>query len=372
MTAPLRVLQVNSLFNGGGTDNQTLELTAGLRDLGVDVALAIAAGSRWEPQARALDVPVETFSPRSPLKAMMMRRLVALIRERDFDLLHAHQGRDYWPCVLAARLALRGTRVVVTRHLMTRPRAVSRALLLHCADVIAVSRAVEAVLQRELRGPRARLHLIYGGVDAVKFQPERTPAAWKFRQRQGWSDDAVVFGVVGAYDLPGGKGQWQFLEAAAQLRSEFSRARFAIIGNGSMGPLLREQIAGHSLGAVATIVPFTDDIVTAIGALDVLAHPALGTEALGLVLWEAMASGKPVIGSRLHGIPEAFIAGEHGLLVEPADVPTLREAMRRLAADAEWRARCGQAGRTYVERQFTRTHLARNTLALYKRMLAIR
>ena len=122
----MNILQVNSLFSGGGTDNQTLELTAGLREIGADVTLAVAAGSRWEPQARALGVPVETFPPKSPLKFAMMRRLVALIRERGFDILHAHQGRDYWPSIIAARLAGRGTRVVITRHLMTRPRTVSQ------------------------------------------------------------------------------------------------------------------------------------------------------------------------------------------------------------------------------------------------------
>ena len=315
---------------------------------------------------------METFPPKSPLKFAMMRRLVALIRERGFDILHAHQGRDYWPSIIAARLAGRGTRVVITRHLMTRPRTVSRWLLLRVADVIAVSRAVEEVQLRELRGPRARLHQLYGGVDALKFQPHRTAAAWEFRRRQGWPEDAVVFGVVGAFDLPGGKGQAQFLEAAAQLKDAFPHARFAIVGNGSMENLLREQIARHALGGVATIIPFTDDIATAISALDVLAHPALGTEALGLVLWEAMASGKPVIASRLHGIPEAFIEGEHGLLVQPADVPTLRDAMRQLAADAGLRERFGRAGRAHVEQHFTRTHLARNTHRLYQQLLASR
>ena len=364
----MKVLQVNSLFSGGGTDNQTLELTAGLHELGTDVTLAVAAGSRWEPQARALGVPVETFPRKSPLKLAMMQRITALIRERGFDIIHAHQGRDYWPCVIAARLAGRGTRVIITRHLMTRPRTVSRWLLLRMADVVAVSRAVEEVQLRELRGPRARLHQIYGGVDTTKFQPQRANAAWEFRHRQGWPDDAVVFGVVGAFDLPGGKGQWQFLEAAAQLQAEFPLARFAIIGGGSMETLLRAQIARRALAGVATIIPFTDDIVTAMSALDVLAHPALGTEALGLVLWEAMASGKPVIASRLHGIPEAFIEGEHGLLVQPGDVLTLRDAMRRLAGDAELRARFGRAGRTHVEQHFTRAHLARNFLTLYGRV----
>src|SRR2546427_10375832 len=178
---PLRVLLVNSLFSGGGTDNQTLELSAGLRESGNDVTLAVPQGSRWEPLARQLPgARVESFAPKSPLKLAMILALIRLIRQRRVQILHAHQGRDYWPAITAARLANRGTRVIVTRHLMTRPRVVSRALLLRMSDVIAVSRAVEEVLQRELRGPPERLHRIYGGIDLKAFGAERTSTGREF------------------------------------------------------------------------------------------------------------------------------------------------------------------------------------------------
>ena len=367
---PLRILQLNSIFNGGGTDNQTLELSAGLRQSGNDVTLAIPQGSRWEPLARQLPgVRVEPFAPKSPLKLAMILALIRLIRERRVQILHAHQGRDYWPAITAARLANRGTRVIVTRHLMTRPRAVSRALLLRMSDVIAVSRAVEEVLQLELRGPSERLHRIYGGIDPNAFQPERTHAGREFRRQQGWGDDDLVFGVVGACDLPRGKGQLEFLQAASQMKSEFPQARFAMIGRGSMEPLLRERIRSLDLAGTALMLPFTDDIPTVMNALDVLVHPALGTEALGLVLWEAMAGGKPVIASRLHGIPEAFVENEHGLLVPPADASALAEAMRQLAASQDLRTRFGRAGRYHVENNFSRVILAKNTQALYAAIL---
>lgn len=368
--ASIRILQLNSIFNGGGTDNQTLELAAGLRDLGDAVTLAVAESSRWEPRARQLaGLHVETFARKSPLKFAMIQTLVRIIRERRIQILHAHQGRDYWPAIIAARLAACGTRVVVTRHLMTRPRRFSRALLLRLSDVVAVSRAVEAVLQRELRGPRERLHQIYGGVDLAVFRPGRTPASQMLRQQQGWRDENLVFGVVGAFSLPRGKGQIEFLEAAARLKLEFPLVRFAIIGNGSMESLLRERIVALGLGEIAVILPFTDDIATIMNALDVLVHPALGTEALGLVLWEAMACGKPVIASRLDGVPEAFTENEHGLLVPPADALALAEAMRCLAADAGLRTRFGCAGRMHIEANFPRAILAASTHQLYADIL---
>ncbi len=367
---PLRVLQVNSLFSGGGADNQTLELATGLRELGEEVILAVPRGSLWEPLARQRKLALETFAARGPLKLAMILHWAHILRERDIQVLHVHQGRDYWPGILAARLAGRRTRVVVTRHLMTRPRLVSRWLLLSMSDVIAVSGAALAVLQRELRGPAARLHQIYGGIDVSAFQPARGPASESFRAQQGWAPDAVAFGVVGAYGLPRGKGQLEFLAAAARLRVGFPQARFAIIGQGSMESLLRERIAALDLRDFARMIPFTQEMPAVMNALDVLVHPAVGTEALGLVLWEAMACGKPVIASRLDGISEAFIEGEHGLLVPPGDVPALADSMRTLLGDAPLRQRLGAAGRERVCQNFSRARLAREVRELYCRLCA--
>jgi glycosyltransferase involved in cell wall biosynthesis len=367
---PLRVLQVNSLFSGGGADNQTLELATGLRELGEEVMLAVPRGSRWEPLARQRKLALETFAARGPLKLAMILHWARILRERDIQVLHVHQGRDYWPGILAARLAGRGTRVVVTRHLMTRPRLVSRWLLLSMSDVIAVSGAALAVLQRELRGPAARLHQIYGGIDVNAFQPARGPASESFRAQQGWAPDAVAFGVVGAYGLPRGKGQLEFLAAAARMRADFPQARFAIIGQGSMESLLRERIAALDLRDVAHMIPFTDELAPVMGALDVLVHPAVGTDAFPLVVLEALASGKPVVASRLDGIPEEIQDGRHGLLVPPGDVPALADAMRTLLGDAALRQRLGAAGRERVCQHFSRARLAREVRELYCRLCA--
>ncbi|MBI5384611.1 MAG: glycosyltransferase family 4 protein [Verrucomicrobia bacterium] len=365
MTAPLRILQVNSRFAGGGTDNQTLELTAGLRDLGVQVRLSIPEGTRWLPLARELGVPVHAFPARSSLMQAAIRQWRSVIRAHRIQIIHVHQGRDYWPAIMAARLAACGTRIVITRHLMTRPRRFTRWFLLSMADVVAVSNAVLDVLKQELHGPLSRLHLIYGGIDTAKFHPVRTPAALDFRRQQGWEPDHVVFGVVGAFDLPRGKGQLELLDAACRLRAEFPHARYAIIGQGSMESLLRERITTLGLEQAVRIVPFTEKIATVLSALDVLTHPAVGAEALGLVIWEGMSCGKPVIASRLHGIPEAFVEGEHGFLVPPGDAGALAEAMRALLTDPVRCRRFGEAGRRHIIRHFSREILARQVNELY-------
>ena len=362
---PLRILQVNSLFTGGGVDNQTLELSAGLRDLGDDVTLAVAADSRWEHRARALGVRVATFRRRSAAKNAMMRCLIGLIRQHRIQIIHAHQGRDYWPAILAARLAGRGTRVVVTRHLMAEPRRLSRLLLLRNANVIAVSQAVERVIRAHLKGPQERIHQIYCGLDFSRFLTERTPEVWNYRQKLGWPESAIVFAVVGSFHFPRGKGQLEFLEAAARLNKEFPEARFAILGYGEMESMLKERISVLGLEGVANVFAFHDDIPLFMSAMDVLVHPTTFTEAFPLVTLEALASGRPVIASRRDGIVEGFVEGEHGIFLPPGEVPALVEAMRTMARDPAMRERFGRAGCAHVRARFGRDTLARRTRELY-------
>ena len=117
-----------------------------------------------------------------------------------------------------------------------------------------------------------------------------------------------AFAVAGGYDLPRGKGQREFLAAAARLREKIPRARFLIIGRGSMAGLLQADIARLGLGGKAWLTGQASDMPQVMNAIDCLVHPQIGTEALGLVVCEAHACGKPVIASALDGIPEAFAA----------------------------------------------------------------
>lgn len=367
--SPIRILQVNSGFAGGGIDNQTFELTAGLHALGQKVTLAIPPGQSLEPLVLREGFPTLFFREISLGHNRTIRTWRKFIRENRVQIIHAHKGNDYWPAILAARLAGIGTKVIITRHLISEPRGFTRMFLLSQAHMVAVSKAVEAVLRRTLKGDQTRVHQVYGGIDVGAFHPIRSEAAREIRQKYNWRADAVVFGVVGRYSLPNGKGQREFLDAAGLIKDEFPQARFAMIGRGRMETLLREKIAALGLEERAAIIPFTLEMPPMMQALDVLVHPTIEREALGVVFWEAMACGKPVIGSRLDGIPEAFRDGVDGLLVTPGDVPALANAMRRMLRSPETREQFGKAGREHVVKNFSREAYARRMLQVYREIL---
>lgn len=89
-------------------------------------------------------------------------------------------------------------------------------------------------------------------------------------------------------------------------------------------------------------------------------------EPFGLMLAEAMAAGKPVVATRVDGIPEVVSEGQTGLLAPPRDPQALAQASARLLRDEELAHRVGKAGRQRVIEHFTIEAMAQKTMALYE------
>jgi glycosyltransferase involved in cell wall biosynthesis len=384
--APLRILHLNSLLTGGGTDDQCVQLAAGLHRLGQRVMLAGPGGREFSDVISASGVPFfETGNEASKLKFML--RAARLIRREKIQVVHGHHGRDLWPAILAAKMSGAKPRIVLTRHLAKSPASFAsrRFLLGQCDALIAVSEFVARVLREgvyepdspeeerrsrpPLRGDHGKIHVIYGGIDTGRFRPRD---AAQTRRELGLAPEHFGFAVAGGYDLPRGKGQREFLAAAARIHQQVPRARFLIIGRGSMAEVLRADIARLGLGGKAWLTPYAADMAAVMNAMDCLVHPQIGTEALGLVICEAHACGKPVIASALDGIPEAFRVGNYGRLVPPEDIAALAEAMAAQAGEPGLDAAGAAALHEKVARVFSMERSAKEVLRLCRNLTALK
>jgi glycosyltransferase involved in cell wall biosynthesis len=364
----MRIIQVNSQFNGGGVDTQTLELCAGLTDLGHEVMLVMNDGARWRSRAEA--IPGLRIESMAGGKVGQGLRLRGLAESFGAQVLHAHHGRDYWTTGLATKLAKHKPAAVLTRHLMTRLSATSARWLLWLGHVTAVSRAVYDNLAGELHGDLSRMRLIYAGIDTQRYHPDAAVRAAE-RARLGWGESEVVYAVIGGITLPDGKGQIEFVEAGARLIREQPQVRLLIVGEGTLVPTLKARVAELGLESSILFTGFSQQVERVCNAIDVLVHPAVSTEALGLVIWEAMAAARPIVASRLHGIPETFVDPDHGRLVRPRDIDDLYAAMRLFAGDRALRERCGSAARQYLlDQGYTRAGQARRFADYYQELAA--
>ncbi|MGD0260244.1 MAG: glycosyltransferase [Verrucomicrobiota bacterium] len=376
---PLTILHLNSLLKGGGTDDQCVTLAAGLCQLGQTVRLAGPDGREFSRIARGLGVPFHATPPEGPLKCRFILSAANLIRRQRIQIVHGHHGRDIWPTVLAARLSGRRPKIVLTRHLAKSPGSwFSRRLLLsQCDALIAVSHFVAKVLREgvyepdspeperrnrpPLRGDYSRIHVIHGGIDTDRFRPFEAIA-----QRQAWGlgSEHFTFATIGGYDLPRGKGQREFLRAAARVHQQLPQARFLVVGRGNLKEVLNADIAHLGLSGKAWLTPYCQNMPAAMNAMDCLVHPQVGTEAFPGVVLEAFACGKPVIASALDGIPEAFGATGQGRLVTPGSLEELAAAL------SEWagRPRLDGAQRAQMHRQVAEHFSLRGTACRVKEL----
>jgi len=282
---------------------------------------------------------------------------------RGADIVHTHQLRSA-PSRIAAVTArvmrLGGQRLVVTDHglggggwLGLLPRLFDRFL------------AVSAFSARTLGAPPSRTHVIYGGADAGRFSPD--PAA----SRRG-----VLF--VGRLTPHKGLDRLiQALPAGAELLAVGSTGHDQQLPERRYPALLARLSQGR---AVSFAGPVADaDLPQLYRRAAVLAFPSVHrtcygrnvaiSELLGLSVLEAMASGLPVVASRLGGLPEVVRDGETGFLVDPGDIDALRERLGMLLGDPALAARMGANARDLVLERFTWAACAQRCETAYRELL---
>lgn len=199
--------------------------------------------------------------------------------------------------------------------------------------------------------PAADIHVVGVGVDP---EPFALADGHGLRRRFGWGD-APVIAFVGQ-QVPH-KGIDMLVEAMPCVWQERPDACLLIAGAATTySAFIRQwigQLAPELRARVAVIDNFAEEEKPAIfAACDLLVFPS-GHESFGIVLLEAWATGKPVIGSRVGAIPSVIDEGKDGILIDHRNVGNLIEAIRTLLNQPELRQQMGQNGRQKVRQRYT-------------------
>ncbi len=199
--------------------------------------------------------------------------------------------------------------------------------------------------------PADRFEMIYNGVDLsrVDSDPQR---GLDFRRRYSIPADRSIVTQV-SWIIPE-KGIIDFLETARLVTQQNRNVQFVVVGEGSF----REQYMkdAEAMG-IADRVTWTGMIKDPFGegvfeAADVVCQFSRWEEVFGWMIAEAMAHGKPVVATRVGGIPELISEGESGYLVDRGDTTAMSNRILQLLANRESRVRMGEAGRETVSTKF--------------------
>jgi glycosyltransferase involved in cell wall biosynthesis len=231
------------------------------------------------------------------------------------------------------------------------------------------------------------VHTIYYGPPPERFDPARTDAM-AFRRDLGVGADVPLVGLVAHFYPPmrgpqappatrgvGLKGHDHFLAAARIVAKRFPEARFVLVGGGSnaRGEEYRQSLIdacrADGFDARAFFPGHRYDIAEVLRSFDVAVQCAL-TETLGGTV-EALLMERPLVATRVGGMPEAVKHEQTGLLVPPSDPPALAAAIERLLADREEAQRLGRAGRAFMLERFTLARTGDDLSALYQRLARV-
>ena len=367
--AKARVAQVIPSLQVGGLQKVVVRLVDRFRGRMDHLVLTPAGDGPLRPRfGPGVDVIALAERPGSPkLNALRMARVFRAWRP---DVVHTRN----WTCIdaiLGARLA----RVPVVIHgehgreagdpegRNALRRRVRRLLAPLVTEFVAVSQDLARWLVEDVGVPAAKVTQIYNGVDTEAFSPADKEAA---RRTLGIRDGAVVIGTVGRLDPV--KDHRGLLEAFGRT-ARHPQAQLVVVGDGPCRAEL-EQV-GRRLGLDGRVLMLGErqDVARILRALDVFALPSVG-EGISNALLEAMASGLPVIATRVGGNPELVDDDVTGTLVSPRSAEALAAAFDRYLLDPALIRKHGEAGRQRALRDFSLDRMFGAYDSLYSRLLA--
>jgi glycosyltransferase involved in cell wall biosynthesis len=359
MPEHLRVTHVVLSLDFGGLERVVLSLAGAGRGLGQDVSvLCLERPGSLAPEVEAMGTPLACVWKQPGLRWDTTDRVREVLRKFRPDVLHTHQ----MTALLYAGRAARRERIPVvhTEHnnvASSRSRGWARRLRTEllwryagryanrfcgvAREVIAAAGAYGTIRRRKL------VHLP-NGIDTAAFAAAAAdrPAV---RAALGIAPDAPLIGTVGR--LAEVKQQGVLIRAFAQILPAFPTARLVLVGDGPLWTELKGLAASLGLGRAVLFPGYRPNPERFLAAMDVFVLPSRA-EAMPLVVPEAWAAGRPVIATRVGGIPELIEDGKTGLLVEPGDVGGLAARLRQLLADPPRAQELGRAGRDLARARY--------------------
>lgn len=345
-----------------------LPLANYLRTRGHEVSFACSTADFSDARSRAGELRQAGYTvheidfPRGP----QLRKGVAayvqlrrLTRKNRYDVVHTFNTVAGFIGRLAARSA-HGSRVIHTAYdFYFREYAwglrrwlylqAERLVAPMCDQMLFITEAIRRDAVHYKLKEEIVLRLVGCGIEVEEYESFDTDVG-AARKLYGCEGDTAIIGTVGR--LVPHKGMDTFLRAAAIVLREYPKATFIVGGDGPLRAEL-EELAG-TLGIAARVkfngyLPEMKDVMRLMASLDVFAL-ATRREGLGVVYLEAMALGKPVVGSRIPPVTEVIKEGETGLLANVDDAADFARAMVNLLRDPEGAKRLGRAGREHVRK----------------------
>ncbi len=384
MASKIRVLHVITRLDKGGSAENTFLTLTGLDRSRYEVSLAAGpvenAGQDRKNQVEEHGIPYfyipELVRDINPIRdPVALLKLYNLLKKKRFDIVHTHTSKAGLLGRLAAKLAK--TPVIIHTphgHVFfgyfgqgkTKVFLFLEKLASRITDrLVALTRQEKEDYVSFRVAEENRCVVIHSGIELDKFTELPPGEKHNIKSRLGIPADSLVVGTAGR--LATVKGPEVLIEAARHILAKKTSVFFVFAGDGDLRPRLERKTAELGIEKHVAFLGWRDDIARILSLYDIFVLPSLN-EGMGRVLAEAMALGKPIVASRVGGIPDLVIHGKNGFLVPPKNPEELATSIGILLEDSEKRAEMGKSGKAMAS-HFSKEKMVEKIAKLYEELL---
>ena len=382
---PIRIVRVIARLNVGGPAVYTISLTAGLdpaqfRQWLVTGVAAPHEGDMLADAAARGVTPIvvpqlgRAIDGRDDLRAFIA--LVRLFRQLRPDIVETHTAK----AGVVGRLAAWAAGVPVTVHTFhghvfhsyfsparsALVRWIERLLALRTTRIIALGPAQRAEILGYGVGRPEQIVAAPIGLDLEPYRASERHRG-RLRAELGIGPETKLVGIVAR--LTAIKAHEVFLRAAAAVRRQHPDTQLVVVGAGERRDELARLAGEYGLDQAVHWLGWRRDLPKVYADLDVVALTSRN-EGMPTTLVEAMAAGRPVVATRVGGVPTLVTHGETGLLAASGDANALAAAMLTVLNNRQYGERLGGAARAAVYPAYDLSAFLPRMAELYRRLVA--
>ncbi|MBI4860241.1 MAG: glycosyltransferase [Candidatus Riflebacteria bacterium] len=354
----IRILYLVTDLALGGTPRSIESLLLGLDRTRFDPeVVTLLAPSPITDHLNESGIRCRALGLRHKLDLARLAPLVRLIRGGRFGIVHAWL---FHANIIARLVALAsGVIVLSSERGVERTKTKLRVLVDRWTSpltrlIVVNAGAIKATLASRERIDPAKVRVIPNGVDPSRFGPPGSPPPPPLK-------------LICVARLDPIKAHEDLISVLPALGERFDGLALDLVGDGPMRGPLESQIRRLGLGGRVRVLGARDDVPALLQQAHVFVLSSRSEGMPGSVL-EAMATGLPVVATRVGGTPEIVEDGRSGLLVEPGDRSALQQAIETVLSSPERRRAMGEAGLARVHERFTREAFIRAHELLYEEL----
>lgn len=293
-------------------------------------------------------------------------------RKEGLDLIHVHYAIPHAASAWVAREMMAEERdlpIVTTLHgtditlvgLHPSFRSITRFSILRSQGLTAVSEFLKEETVRDFEVPEERIDVVPNFIDTNVWRPGKEPC---HRAALAPGGEKIVMHISNFRPV---KRVEDVVEVFARIRQRV-RARLVFVGDGPERPRALDRAEELGVRPDVLFLGKTASVDELLACADVFLLPS-GSESFGLAALEAMASGAPVVASRVGGLPEVVAHGESGYLYPVGDVDDMADAAVELLTNPETHKRMSENGRRIAEERYSAAAIVPKYEAIYERIV---